>query len=59
MSLSWVSKQQLEKMMEMENALWGWKAAAHCKAGNGSLWGRDSAGSSHWREQESFSTLFT
>lgn len=41
-------------MMEVENVLWGWEAVAHCEAGNGLLWRRDSSGSSYWQAHGEF-----
>lgn len=43
-----------KKVMEVENVLWGWEAAAYCKAGNSLLWGGDTSGSSYWQANREF-----
>lgn len=40
--------------MEVENVLGGREAVAHCEAGKGFWWGRDSSGPSSWQEDGEF-----
>lgn len=52
--LGQILKCKLQKIMEVENLHWSWEAAAHCEAGNGLLWRRDSSGSSYWQTNGEF-----